>query len=125
MTIISFLYKLYRLCSKKFLRLHTSKINFADDEKNIERPSLVHCESINHVTLNIENGEWTSAVNVHERGLPARYLRRRDRVQKSRGNPFSAVPKYTNNCIQKENYNSSTLRSRRQTKGKRHMQAKT
>lgn len=124
MTIISFLYKLYRLCSKKFLRLHTSKINLANNE-NIERPSLVCCESISHVTLNIENDGWTSEVNVHERGLPARYLRRRDRVQKSRGNPFSAVPKYTNNFIQKETYNSSTLRSRRQTKGKRQMQAKT
>lgn len=124
MTIISFLYKLYRLCSKKFLRLHTSKINLADNE-NIERPSLVCCESISHVTLDIENDGWTSEVNVHERGLPARYLRRHDIVQKSRGSPFSAVPKYTNNCIQKETYNSSTLRSRRQTKGKRHMQAKT
>ena len=46
MTIISFLYKLYRLRSKKFLRLHTSKINLGDNEKTIERPSLVWSESI-------------------------------------------------------------------------------
>jgi hypothetical protein len=39
-------------------------------------------------------------VNVHERGLPGRYLRRHDIVQNSRANPFSAVPKYTNNFTQ-------------------------